>query len=288
MLIGGVNFPEPLLSALRNGKVVIFAGAGVSMGDPANLPKFDDLARQIAQGTGQTYDSAKESVDRFLGRLRDSGVEVKPLAARILQKNNPMPTNLHRDLLRIYRRSEDVLIVTTNFDLLFERAASEVFNRQPKVYTAPALPVGNTFRGIVHLHGSLDEPDEMVITHRDFGSAYLTQADGWARRFLVDLFTSRTVLFVGYSHNDTMMTYFTPSLSPDSGRRRFALIGEKSDDVNHWALMGIEPVPISSRKQFRLYWTGCSCRWIGCQNATGRPSVAELHHRDRPETTPQR
>ena len=243
MLIGGVYFPEPLLSALRNGEVVIFAGAGVSMGDPANLPKFDDLAEQIALGTGHTYDRDKESADRFLGRLRYAGVEVNTLAARILQKNNPMPTDLHRDLLRIYRRSEDVLIVTTNFDLLFERAASEVFNRQPKIYTAPALPVGNTFRGIVHLHGSLDEPDEMVITHQDFGSAYLTQADGWARRFLVDLFTSRTVLFVGYSHNDTMMTYFTPSLSPDSGRRRFALIGKKIDDVNRWSIMGIEPVP---------------------------------------------
>ena len=40
----------------------------------------------------------------------------------------------------------------------------------------------------------------MVLTDADFGRAYLTE--GWARRFLVELFRSFTVLFVGYSHND--------------------------------------------------------------------------------------
>ncbi|MGR5939314.1 SIR2 family protein [Bacillus pacificus] len=31
--------------------------------------------------------------------------------------------------------------------------------------------------------------------------------EGWARRFLVDLFSNYTVLFVGYSHNDPVMKY---------------------------------------------------------------------------------
>ena len=40
MRIGGVDFPEPLLNALRDGRLVVFAGAGVSMGPPACLPGF--------------------------------------------------------------------------------------------------------------------------------------------------------------------------------------------------------------------------------------------------------
>ena len=40
----------------------------------------------------------------------------------------------------------------------------------------------------------------MVLTDKDFGRAYLTE--GWARRFIQDLFLKFTVLFVGYSHND--------------------------------------------------------------------------------------
>ena len=32
MRIGGVEFPKPLLNALRDGRLVVFAGADVSMG----------------------------------------------------------------------------------------------------------------------------------------------------------------------------------------------------------------------------------------------------------------
>ena len=209
MKIAGVNFPEPLLNALRDGRLVIFAGAGVSMGPPADLPGFRQLAQQVAEGTGQSIGTS-ETEDRFLGRLEDGGIDVHRRAVQFLQQHDPEPTELHRDLLRLYTRTEDVQIVTTNFDPLFEQAMGNLFNPVPRVFQAPALPLGGSFHGIVHVHGSLNEPAEMVLTHRDFGKAYLTEADGWARRFLVDLFANQTVLFVGYSHNDTIMTYLTP------------------------------------------------------------------------------
>ena len=37
-----IDFPKPLLNALRDGELVVFAGAGVSMGEPACLPNFED------------------------------------------------------------------------------------------------------------------------------------------------------------------------------------------------------------------------------------------------------
>ena len=139
MKISGIQFPAPLLSALRNGNLVIFAGAGVSMGEPALLPKFDALARSIAQGTGET--KGGETEDVFLGRLQNRGVQVHDVAARILGRNCrdelPEPTSLHRDLLRLYPEPETARIVTTNFDHLFEKAAQEVFSGQPEVFRAP-------------------------------------------------------------------------------------------------------------------------------------------------------
>ena len=241
MKIAGVDFPESLLNALRNGRVVVFAGAGVSMGPPAGLPDFRRLAEQVAEGTGQSIGDA-ETEDRFLGRLKDLGTDVHRRAAEILQRNNPEPTALHLNLLRLFSEPRAARAVTTNFDDLFECAVPGQFDSQIRVFQAPALPLGNRFHGIVHLHGSVNEPEEMVLTYRDFGRAYLTESDGWARRFLVDLFANNTVLFVGYSHNDTIMTYLTPSLPPDGGLQRFALIGDQSDDPNHWSRMGIAPV----------------------------------------------
>lgn len=46
MRIQGVDFPQPLLDALREERLVVFAGAGVSMGGRANLPSFSGLAKK--------------------------------------------------------------------------------------------------------------------------------------------------------------------------------------------------------------------------------------------------
>ena len=241
MNINGVNVPSTLLNTLRDGRLVIFAGAGVSMGAPANLPSFAELARQIAEGTGQAI-GQDEAEDRFVGRLKETGIDVHLRAADLLQRNGTEPTELHRNLLRLSVTSGNVRIVTTNFDLLFEQASENLFSTAPEMFRAPALPYGQRFQGIVHIHGSASRPYEMVLTNQDFGRAYLTESDGWARRFLVDLFASHTVLFVGYSHNDTIMTYLTPSLPRDGAGQRYALIGSRSDEPERWRNLGIEPV----------------------------------------------
>ena len=116
MKIQGVDFPKPLLNALRDGRLVVFAGAGVSMEPPAGLPNFHCLAKEIANGTGQHIKSS-ETEDQFLGRLEETpGVQVHQRAAEILQRGNPKPNVLHRNLLRLFKKTGPVRIVTTNFD----------------------------------------------------------------------------------------------------------------------------------------------------------------------------
>ena len=44
---------------------------------------------------------------------------------------------------------------------------------------------------------------KLVLTDRDFGLGYL--ADGWATRFLMEMFREFAVLFVGYSHSDPVI-----------------------------------------------------------------------------------
>ena len=82
MKIDGIDFPRRILDALRDGKLVVFAGAGVSMGEPAKLPNFKGLATAIAQGTGKTLQGYHELEDQFLGRLQHEGVEVHTIAAK--------------------------------------------------------------------------------------------------------------------------------------------------------------------------------------------------------------
>ena len=249
MRIAEINFPAPLLNALRDGKLVVFAGAGVSMGEPAYLPSFKHLAKMIAKGTGKTL-HCRDPIDHFLGGLQDEGVKVHERAAEALVRENLKTTELHRNLLRLYSDIEQVRIVTTNFDLLFEQAAEDLFDSVPEVFRAPALPLGRQFKGIVHVHGTFNRHDEMVITDSDFGRAYLNE--GWAQRFLVELFSNFTILFVGYSHNDTIMNYLARALSAREPNQRFALTGKFYNDTDRWRLLGIEPItyPQSNKEDY--------------------------------------
>ena len=231
--LGPIDFDDSILDALRDDKLVMFAGAGVSMGPPSSLASFRELVSDIAEGTGQVVSGP---LDRFLGQLHHKKVAVHERAAKFLSPQGSLPNDLHHNLLRVFRSAKNVRLVTTNFDFHFETAAQTVFGSMPEVYRAPALPLGRDLHGIVHIHGSLASPNNMVLTDADFGRAYLTE--GWARRFLVELFRNYTVLFVGYSHDDVVMNYLARALPADGDVGRFAL----TDENGSWDLLGIKPI----------------------------------------------
>ncbi|TFW08107.1 DUF4020 domain-containing protein [Oxalobacteraceae bacterium OM1] len=231
--LGAINFDDCILDALRDDRLVVFAGAGVSMGAPSNLASFWKLSSDIAQGTGLV---PSEPLDRFLGQLHHRNVAVHERALQLLSLEGSAPNALHQNLMRLFRTADRVKLVTTNFDLHFETAADALFGAVPDVYRAPALPLGYDFSGIVHVHGALPRPRDLVLTDADFGRAYLTE--GWARRFLVDVFRRYTVLFVGYSHNDVVMNYLARALPADNVAGRFAL----TDEDGSWELLGITPI----------------------------------------------
>lgn len=252
MKFGSIDIPQHLLDALKNGNLVVFAGAGVSMGEPANLPDFWELASYIADGTGKTPD---EPFDRFLGKLQHSGVDVHSRAAARLNRVDLELTELHRDLLKLFPSPEKLRLVTTNFDLLFEKAAESLNELPTEIFRAPALPLGRVFCGIVHLHGAVNRAQEMVLTDEDFGKAYLTE--GWARRFLLEVFRNFTVLFVGYSHDDVVMHYLGRALPIAEVGRRYALTHE-GDDLQRWDVLGIKPLtyPKADKNDFSQLYQG--------------------------------
>src|SRR5687768_3290819 len=109
-----VDLPETLVSAHRAGRLVIFAGAGISMGAPSNLPDFARLADLISGGTlTRTPD---EPLDLFLGKLQSKQVDVQARARSFI--GNPASTisPIHAALVDLFPSAETVRIVTTNFD----------------------------------------------------------------------------------------------------------------------------------------------------------------------------
>lgn len=230
---------ELLLDAQNNETLVVFAGAGVSMNPPSNLPDFGKLANEIVSGS--LKQEKDEPFDRFLGRANNKSINIHQRAKDILCNPDSEPNTLHKSLLMLFSSPEKIRIVTTNFDSHFTTITKQASGNSVEIYYAPALPLGHNFNGIVYLHGSVEKtPEQMILTDSDFGRAYLTE--GWARRFLQDMFTRYTILFVGYSYGDPVMQYLIRGLPPNN-KKHFALIHGKEE---HWKHLGITPISYSS------------------------------------------
>lgn len=238
MWIRDVDVPTELLAAARAGELVIFVGAGASRDQPSGLPDFRLLTKSIGKMVGQSPTEADlQRPDVYLGGLADNlGIDVHRLISNAIDVPGSSPNALHKAITKLATAHGSPRIVTTNYDRHLT-TASEGHGSALPVYEAPALPIGDDFLGIVHLHGSLSqEPRHLVVTDTDFGRAYLL--DAWAARFLERMFSAFTVLFIGYSHGDVVMQYLARSLGPSG--KRFVCTGEGDDPI--WRQYGLTPV----------------------------------------------
>ena len=236
--IGGIDYPDEVIRALLERRLVVFAGSGVSMACPSHLPNFDGLIKEFEHQTGRCRLDG-ESYDQYLGRNDiEHGVNVHGVVKQWLNQGVPRPNPNHLNLLRLFGSADDVRLVTTNFDHMFEQACGPI-GWSVESFTAPLLPTATDFKGIVHLHGSLEDPERMVLTDTDLGRAYLSE--GWASRFLSELVRQYTVLFVGYSSRDLMPRYLLSAIRDASAGNLYLL--HPSGEQQIAQQIGIHPVP---------------------------------------------
>jgi hypothetical protein len=267
----GPYVPDALVHALEEDRVVIFCGAGVSIG--AGLPSYVGLVTDCYRDLGVALPPKKSTdwlwPDRMLGTLesRFGSDAVRNCAIRRLSAP-PTDLSLHKAILRLarLRSTKHMRLVTTNFDTYFEQAQGA---EPPKnsFHAGPILPIPRddrvvSWRSIAYLHGRLgDEVDnrQLVMTSADFGRAYLTE--GWAARFVARLFSDFTVLFIGYSLNDPVLRYMTDAFAAEATLARRAARSERAylfvphdaknpKDPQGWRDRGVEPIFFHSERKF--------------------------------------
>jgi hypothetical protein len=260
----GPIVPDRLVQDLEDDRVVIFCGAGISMG--AGLPSYGGLVEHCYTELGAVLPDAKRDdwkwPDRMLGVLEGlyTPEDVRRTVAERLSLP-PTDLELHQAILRLarLRRVNGMRLVTTNFDTIFEAAqAGLVLGRD--FHSGPVLPIPRndrivSWKSIAYLHGRLapatESNDHLVMTSADFGRAYLTE--GWAARFVTRLFADFTVLFIGYSLNDPVLRYMTDAFAAEDFLARFAprrepayifvpFQGRTAPDPQLWRHRRLEPI----------------------------------------------
>ena len=179
--------------SLRN-RLVHFIGAGVS--SSAGLPSWQSLLNEIAKSADlapelrsrlhelDVRDQAKILVDKISSERYFNLLEV--------QLNRQHYSLLH-GLIASLHPSE---IVTTNYDQMLEMALGS--EDQPSIL--PGNPVTENGRWLLKLHGSLDNPDSIVLTRDDYLN--LPQNSGALFGIVQAMLMTKHMLFTGYSLTD--------------------------------------------------------------------------------------
>lgn len=267
----GPDIPNELLHALEENQVVFFCGAGISY--PAGLPGFEGLVDKIYEYCGtcpsensieqkaydeKRFDNVLELLER---RLPGQHLRMREALFQSLQFDGASANYLetHEALLKLAQSKDGSFkLVTTNFDRLFSAAANKL-NFTVREYTAPMLPIPKNSHwndGIVYLHGQLPEHisntelQRLVVTSGDFGLAYLNE--GWAARFVSELFRNYTVCFIGYSIDDPILRYMMDALAADrrlgeSTNNAYSLASsdpkkEEKQNALEWEAKGVTPI----------------------------------------------
>ena len=178
-------------------------------------------------------------------------------------RNAEEQLRLHKALLDLSRLSPSdqsergYRLVTTNYDNRFEKAGLPL--RWIEAAPRLARPQANRAGYATFLHGRIEtetakrdpEHTSLVLTSADFGDAYLR--DGYAARFVLELFREFTVLFIGYSLNDPVMRYLmdifaTENEESQQGQfhKAYAFVAHGDDDAEHqrqlWEAKHVTPI----------------------------------------------
>ena len=268
----GPEIPDLLLENRDIGRVVFFCGAGISRyaGIPdLEMPDFAGLTQHVIDFFDPPEDSsiwtafrpwvtkgavAATSLDQIFYLLQQEygRDEVDQLVTERLSspKGGKSIPGRHRDIARISSdREGHPQVVTTNFDLLFERAIEDYDGPRHVPPSLPELSLGMPISGITYLHGRLTEKNESnypyVLSSADFGRAYL--AEGWATEFVRSLLSGYTVVLIGYQAEDPPIRYLLQGLNHDGRSDRtnlFAFDRGRMEDIEaKWRDRGVTPIP---------------------------------------------
>lgn len=264
-LENGADIPDDLIRAVNEGRATFLCGAGVSF--RVSLPSFKKLTEDVYSRLGESWDDEpaerlaiqKEQFDRALRSLEKrthlpkTASRVRDVVADLLAA----PSCALPDHLALLQLSRDPdgrpKLLTTNFDTLFERAATKGGLKGVPSHAGKSMPRPGSERdhGILHLHGRIEDTamkitaSELILTSADFGDAYLR--DGWASQYIEDRMRLGALVLVGYAAEDAALRLLLETLDADRDRFRdlkaiYAIEKGTSDSASLCKAKGVTPI----------------------------------------------
>ncbi len=195
------SMPYEIIEAVKQGKLVIFAGAGIST-ENQNVFR-NSLYKDILEDVG-----IEKSQELSFSNLMSEFCKQPNGRSKLLQtiKNrfdyvNSFPelyrtaTTFHRELSTIYQVNE---IITTNWDDYFEKECGAIPIVSAEDFAFWDYPDRKVFK----IHGSINNYGSIVATEEDYKKCYRNLSNGLIGSSLKMVLATKVVLFLGYSFGD--------------------------------------------------------------------------------------
>ena len=193
--------PKTLQEDFVNNRVVPIVGAGFSKNaiapEGVSILDWEGLGKKVAKYIPDyAYTNVIDALSLF--ETQFSRTKLVELLARELYVNNHKPGKTHRTFCDLYFDT----ICTTNFDFLIEQTLNEKRIPFSMVISEERLPISTCEKTkLIKLHGDFNHPEKMVITEYDYDT-YIDR-NKILSTYISNLFITRTLLFVGYSFDDS-------------------------------------------------------------------------------------
>jgi hypothetical protein len=213
-----MDFTPDLLDDFIARKVAIFLGAGISAGvhtrSGESVKTWAEFIEETSQKTrkDELIAEVKELLDKkdylfACELLKDHLADDWETILKDEYEKIGEITALQETVLRLKQR----IIITTNFDLFIESKWDMVnidATHHLQVKNGISPDCFSAFRDdrdyLIKLHGSINAPETMIFSLSDYASK--AHANWQYNTFMEMLLTTHTVLFIGFSMDDSTIT----------------------------------------------------------------------------------
>jgi hypothetical protein len=207
-----INWPRSLIREIARRRVVFFLGAGVSasaQNEHGHRPK--EWKAFLREATDLVPEESRTEIDnlieesKFLLALQAISDEAEQSDYQTLLNrnfNNPsyIPSDLHRTIYNL----DANIVITTNFDKIYETYCESTSSEGYKVVTYDALDLGDLLRSdtrlIIKAHGTINNIQNMVFTKSQYHAAKKKYPGFY--EIIKAIFLTHTCIFIGCGLDD--------------------------------------------------------------------------------------
>lgn len=193
------ELPEDIITAIKEEKLVIFAGAGIST-EGKNVYKYS-LYSDVNDELGENNSNSFPKLMTMYCNLPNGR---RKLINKIMERFDYYKsfTEIDNHMRMFFDPLADIYsiknIITTNWDRQFEEKCGCI----PVVYDSDISVLDERKRKVFKIHGSIENIGTLVMTEEDYEKCYNNLSTNLLGSKIKYLLSNKTVIFIGYSLTD--------------------------------------------------------------------------------------